>query len=93
MSLYASVTYSGLKVLQHHAGSPAFGCEKKKKIVLHLKKLIIFEFTGSPSNSMRGTPISLSTKLTSQSDVVALINTRPEMVSRAAALMNGEEES
>ncbi len=66
MSLYASVTSSGLKVLQHCAGSPAFGCEKKKKIVLHLKKLvdIMFEFTGSPSNRMRGTPISLSTKLT-----------------------------
>ncbi len=31
------------------------------------------------------------TNINSQSEVVALINTRREIVSRAAALMNGEE--
>ncbi len=42
----------------------------------------------------RGTPISLSTKLTllaNQKLLLALIKTRREIVSRAAALMNGEE--
>ncbi len=58
----------------------AFGCEKKKKIVLHLKKLvdIMFEFTAFTLNQ---------TNITSQSEVVALINRTRKIVSRAAALL------
>ncbi len=53
----------------------------------------MFEFISSPTNSMRGTPFSLSTKLTLlvNTEVVGL--TRREIVTRAAALMNGEEAS
>ncbi len=75
---------AGLKALC--AGSPACGIQlcEIKKIVLHLKKWLIsmFEFTAFTLNQ---------TNINSQSEVVALINTRREIVSRAAALMNGEE--
>ncbi len=53
----------------------AFGKKKKKKNIPTFKKKIKFrvhqkiiqvsyEFTSSPTNGMRGTPLSLSTKLT-----------------------------
>ncbi len=59
---------------------------EKTNLVLHLIKLvdIMLEFTAFTLNQ---------TNITSQSEVVAFINTRRKIVSRAAVLMNGEEVS
>ncbi len=64
VKLNGSEQTAGLKVLRHRSRSPRSAVEKKKKnIVLHLKKKK-FRFTSSTTNSIRGTPLSLSTKLT-----------------------------
>ncbi len=65
----------------HNTGSPACGCEKKIKNIPTLKKQLVditFEFTSSPTQwCERNTAFTLNqTKITSQSEVVALINTR-----------------
>ncbi len=85
---------SGLNVLRHHAGSPAFCCEKKKEDSPTFKKDLLISCTISPTNSMRGTPVSLSIKLTLLANQkLLLLNMRREIVLRATALMNGEEAS
>ncbi len=77
---------AGLKALRHRAGSPACGvrlCEIKEDSPTFKKMVdIMFEFPAFTLNQ---------TNINSQSEVVALINTRRKIVSGAAALMNGEE--
>ncbi len=62
VKLNGSEQTAGLKVLRR----AAFACEKKKeeKESLTFKKNNKFRFTSSTTNSIRGTPLSLSTKLT-----------------------------
>ncbi len=68
VKLNGSEQTAGLKVLRHRAGSPACGIrlwkKKEEKESLTFKKNNKFRFTSSTTNSIRGTPLSLSTKLT-----------------------------
>ncbi len=65
-----------------------FGCEKKVGPTFNL----LITCSSSSNNSKRNAAFTLNqTNITSQSEVAAPINTRREIVSRAAALMNGEE--
>ncbi len=63
---------------------------KKKKDSPTFKKNLLISC--SPTNSERNTAFTLNqTNIASQSEVVVLKNTRREIVSRATALIIGEE--